>query len=239
LRALLVCLCLTSATASAAVILQTGFEPATYTAGQLTGQDGWTGTPNIVVQNSIVLAGTQAAQLNAAGLVQQIAFQPVSYNSVGNPDQVVDISINFYLESAAANNIWEVIGYSSTAGFQGQLIVQSNKVLALGNTSGFIQGPTVPLGVWNLFTASLDYNTQTVSAYLNGVFFASIAFSDPSTDLTGVVIGLNNAGGASTGSGYWDNLSIETSSASAIPEPATGFLIAAGITAACLIRRRR
>jgi hypothetical protein len=101
------------------------------------------------------------------------------------------------------------------------------------------QGPTVPLGAWNLFTASLDYNTQTISAYLNGVFFASIAFSDPSTDLNSVLIGLNNAGGASTGSGYWDNLSIETSGGSAIPEPATGLLIGAGIAGASFIRRRR
>jgi len=58
--------------------LQTGFEPALYTIGQLKTQDGWGGTTATLVQNTTVQSGLQALGLNASGLVQQISNRVVS-----------------------------------------------------------------------------------------------------------------------------------------------------------------
>ncbi len=84
--------------------------------------------------------------------------------------------------------------------------MQSNRVLAIGNTGGFVQGPTIATGVWNNYQAVMNFDTPPVSGFLNGNLFALIGFCDPSTDLNFVYLGQNNAGGQSTGSGYWDNL---------------------------------
>ena len=72
----------------------------------------------------------------------------------------------------------------------------SNRVLAIGNSGGFVNRPTITTGVWNNFSAAMNYDTQPVAGFLNSNLFASIAFSDPSTDLTAA---------------YWDNLSVVSS----------------------------
>ncbi len=85
--------------------------------------------------------------MNASGLVQQISNRSTAYNATGNSDRIVTLSTDFLLETAAANNIGTVIGYGSTPGFQHQLVVLSNRVLAIGNMGGFMNGPAITTGV--------------------------------------------------------------------------------------------
>ncbi len=95
-------ICFAGASAFGATVFQTGFEPAIYTIGQLKTQDGWGST---LVQSGTVQGGTQALGLSAAGLLPQISSRSIAYNATGNPDRIVTLSMDFFLESAAANNI--------------------------------------------------------------------------------------------------------------------------------------
>ena len=81
---------LISATASAGTIYQTGFESPTYLLGGLNGQSGWTISTVPIIETSIVHSGLQAVQFDASGLGgPSIAFRPLSYNSLIDPNQLV------------------------------------------------------------------------------------------------------------------------------------------------------
>ncbi len=233
MRKFLFLLSLSAAAVSAANIYSTGFEGPTYSLGTLSGQDGWGGGLLPAVQNTVFNSGAQA--VGASGSQQSYTTRGVSYNSIGNPDQTVDVQVDFYLDPNASGQIFTIVGYSATTGFMGQIVVFSSGVMQIGNVGGFTGNQNLSKGVWHTVRSSLNFGTQTASGYLDGVFFGSIAL-DPSatpTDLVSVGLGINNASQGQTGGAYWDNLSVTSTGASAgaVPEPGTLTLLGLGIAA--------
>ena len=86
--------------------LPDGFEPPAYSVGQLAGQDGWFNLTFPMVENSMAFSGTQAGEFVAdtdtnGGRGQSFAFQNISYNAVGNPEQLVTVQDDFFVSTQA------------------------------------------------------------------------------------------------------------------------------------------
>ena len=225
--------------AQATTVFSTGFEPPGYSTGQLAGQAGWFNAPNAFVQTTSVESGLQGVSVDPGALGQHVTYHSTSYNSVGDPNQLVTISTDFMLDSLGVGAVWEALAAIGNGGFITQLLVLSDT----GQVCGFnpCNGPTLTAGTWYNLSMELDYATGTVRDLVDGVEFSSGLFSNVpghSTTLDFVGLGTNNTFMAgSTGKASWDNLSVVSSGA---PEPAawtmmlTGFAVLGGV-----IRRRK
>ncbi len=231
-------------------LYETGYEPPTYTLGALApdsgfGQDNWllvsgnAGASN--VQTVIVNTGEQAVEVDAGAVtgLQQVQSRILfpSYDSVGNPEQVVKISQAMYLESGGATNqIWVPlagVGPGGFTGFIGQVLwFESSGVARLHDGSSLTGSVAVSFDEWHVFDLYLDYATQTQTAYVDGTLIGSIGFANAVTEFSSASFGLNNAGGGGGGnSAFFDDLSVTS-----IPEPATAALL--GLSGLTLLRRR-
>ena len=103
-----------------------------------------------------------------------------------------------------------------------QIIVQTNGDAVLGVLGPAVGSIPVSTGTWNDFRLVLDFQTQTVTGYVNSQLLGSGTFANPTTDLTRVNIGLNGVPNGDTG--YFDQLSITS-----VPEPGYAGLGAAGL----------
>jgi hypothetical protein len=195
--------------AHATGIFSTGFEPATYSPGPLLDQDGWYGSTNMAVQTGTVNAGTQAVAITASAAGADGSYHSLAYDSVGNPENIVTVSIDIRLNSVTDPNVvWEGLGLLGNAGFVTQTLVYGGT-----GTACAVSCSGVPLdpNTWNTLSLQLDFSTHTVSHFLNGVLFSSDSFATNSTSLSSVAIGINNAGGTSPSTAYFDSLSVVSS----------------------------
>jgi len=206
-------------------VYSTGFESPGYATGQLAGQNGWNDAANAYVQTSTVESGGQAVSVDSATTGQHVTGQTVSYNSAGNPDQLVTISTDFRF-TGSANTFWEVLSAAGNGGFITQVLVNG----ATGQACGFnpCSGPILMPDTWYNVSMQLDYATDMVTDFINGVAFSSGAFDDIpalSTTLSAIGIGINVSfpGGTSTAS--WDNISVVSSE---VPEPASWAILLVG-----------
>lgn len=220
---------------AAQTVYSTGFESPAYSAGPLAGQNGWFGAANAFVQTSTVESGSQAVSVAPGAAGQYVTFQPVSYNSVGNPNQLVTISTDFEF-SPGPNVDWEALAAEGNGGFITQLLVTSS-----GQVCGFnpCNGPILTPDKWYNLSMTLNYKTGVVEDFVNGVEFSSGPFSNipaHSTNLDLIGIGINGAAAGSTAGASWDNISVVSA---AVPEPATWALTIVGLAMLGLAVRRR
>ena len=222
---------------SASVIYQTGFEttdsPA-YVTGPLAPQNGWCCSPVGTVENTTVFAGSQAVQFDASGTSgQNIDNEGLTYTAVGNPEDVVIMDTEFMQSVTGSSSLWDVFASFGTPGFLTQLFVSDG----VANLDGIGAVP-VGRGAWNDYRLVLDFSSQTATGLVNGQFIASEPFQSAATGLSpiqGVAFGINSSPG--TDSGFWDNLSIVSTTA---PEPSSLTLLLAGLGAAgAAIAKRR
>jgi hypothetical protein len=215
-------------------VYSTGFEPPAYAPGQLAGQNNWFGASNAVVQTSTVKSGQQAVTFNpTAG--QNITATPVSYNSAGKPDKLVNVSTDF-LYSGASDAVWEALATFGNGGFINQIVVIGGTGQVCGlNPCG---GPILTPGTWYNIAMQLDYSTSIVTDFVNGLAFSSGAFDDIpalSTTLDFVALGTNTTyGPLGDATASWDNLSV-----TAVPEPATWAMLLSGFVMLGLAVRRK
>jgi hypothetical protein len=200
------------------VIYQTGFESLDgYSSGQLTGQKGWTGPRGPVVQSAVTFGGSQAVALAATGLTAiSVVSQPINYNAVGSSS--VSFDIRFFQSVAGNPSTWDVLSVSGDRGFIAQLLVNPTGTVSLGLASSTVGNHPVSRGAWNNFQLVLNFQSQTVSAFVNGDFIASGSFATPSTTPNGVAIGVTSP---ATDVGYFDNLTV-TSAGGALPHLVMG-----------------
>ncbi len=211
--------------ARGATIYQTGFEPPTYSVGQLVGQNGWTDSTIPVVETTTVFSGSQAAGFNASADTsgQSLARQPISYSSVGNPSQLVRFQAEFFVSAAGVSSTnWDVIAVFGNTGFLTQMIVFDNTV-AFGTLNASLGFLPMIRGQWNSYEIDINYSNDVVSGYINGTLIGSGSLSVPDTTATSFAWGINGSPG--TDMGYIDNILITSSSA--VPEPSS--VILAGI----------
>ncbi len=74
----------------------------------------------------------------------------------------------------------------------------------LGVLGGAVGSIAVSTGTWNDFRLVLDFQTQTVTGYVDSQLLGSGTFANPTTVLSRVNIGLNGAPNGDTG--YFDQL---------------------------------
>jgi hypothetical protein len=192
--------------------------------GQLAGQNGWFNATNAYVQTSNVESGSQAVSVNA-GTSQVVTYQPMSYNSVANPYQLITISTDFML-TLGLNVTWEALTAFGDGGFINQIVVNGTTGQVCGaNPCG---GPILTPGTWYNLSMQLDYSTHTMTDFVNGVAFSSAPFDDVpalSNTLSAIGIGINNGSSGGTSTASWDNISVVSS---AVPEPASWTIMLAG-----------
>jgi len=221
------------APASAGVIYQTGFESPTYTVGGLNGQDGWTNSTVPIVQTANVFSGTQAVQYSATGLsAQDYAIHSLTYNALTDSNQIVIGQIEMEISNTGTASGQDAILFRANGGLLvGHIEVGLNRKAFMANLTTTIGGSvSVPLGVWNLYTFSMNFQTQQFTAFVNDQLIGTLPFSNTYTSLSVVQFGLHDSPG--TDSTFYDNLSIAS-----VPEPSTLLLFAT--SAGILLLRRR
>jgi hypothetical protein len=244
----------------ATTIFQTGFEPSTYTAGTLAGQDGWLntiGTPstNITVQSSTVSTGTQAVQFVGSGTSAFLRdVHPVIYDTkTPGADGIVTFSEDARLSAVPGGGT--ASGWDLLIVFEGQAVGNTTcpcpalawlsinpstghlTVNEIGEVSPFDTGVVFARGVWNRLELDLNFGTDTLSALYNGTLVAS-NISFPTTPFgntvrAGFETTTNNAA-ANTDTAFFDNFV-----ASTVPEPAAASLVALAFVFFAMRRRAR
>ncbi len=211
--------------AQAGTIFQTGFESSEvpgYSTGQLSGSNGWTGTTAAVVENSTVFSGSQAVSLDSTGLTgQSLVGHSLTYDSTSDPDQTVVFDVEFMESSSGSRSNWNPLNVGANGQVIAQIIVQTNGDV-LGVLGPAVGSIPVSTGTWNDFRLVLDFQTDTVTGYVNSQLLGSGTFANPTTVLTRVNLGLNGAPNGDIG--YFDQLSITST-----PEPGCAGLVAAGL----------
>jgi hypothetical protein len=243
---------LSLSTVSAYADIVTGFEPPTYTTGDLAGQNGWSvfGPGVVIVQNFFAFAGTQSVFVDG-GSSATSQSGPYIGTTTG---LMADLSAEIWLSSSSTETGWQFAGTGAgDIGYTGGIDVSPSATPGIDNifatTAGF---PTV-IGTftrdqWNNVQVILNYTSQTFNIVLNGATLASnLAFcSDNSTCTSGTVISPVGADGifdtfggvpGSNDDGFIDNYSDVTISAT--PEPAFGVLLGLGFAGLAVIRRKR
>jgi hypothetical protein len=220
----------------AAVILQTGFESSEvpgYSTGQLSGQNGWAGSTVAVVENSTVFSGLQAVSMDSTGLSGQNLFgHNLTYDSSSDPNQIVVFDIQFMESTTGNRSNWDAINVGANGVYITQLIVQTNGLAVLGVDSGAVGSIPVSRGTSNDFQLVLDFQTQTVSGYVNSQLLGSGSFANPTTVLTRVNLGENSSPNGD--SGFFDQLSVTS-----VPEPGYAGLVTAGLAIIAFRSRKR
>jgi hypothetical protein len=211
----------------AGTIFQTGFESSevpAYSTGQLSGQNGWSGTTAAVVENSTVFSGLQAVSLASTGLSgQSLIGQNLTYNSSTDPNKIVVFDDEFMESSSGSQSNWNPLNVGANGQYITQIIVQTNGNAVLGVLGGPVGSIPVTRGTWNDFQLVLNFQNQTVSGYVDSQLLGSGSFANPTTVLSRVNLGLNSAPNGDTG--FFDQLSVTSQS----PEPGYAGLVAAGL----------
>lgn len=220
------------------VLLSTGFESPAYANGQLAGQDGWTGPLDALVQSTTAASGQRALAVDTAGHSgQQLITHALSYNSVANPEQRVQFSVDFMLDGLSPAFVYldSLVGWGN-GGFLSQQVVNG----VTGQVCGFnpCNGPTLSTGQWYRLMMEFDFQTGTASNYVNGVLFSTGALNGNSTSLTLVGLGINSNVASAGTTVFFDNLLVE-SVGNQVPEPGTLALIAGALLALGASRQRR
>jgi len=239
--------------ASATVQLSTGFEPPTYTTGNLIGQNGWQGFNTnldpVTVQTGVVRTGTQAVKYDATADNPDdvgAAWKPINQNVTTETQWAVqwDMRRDSGADSGFgvgvyANNGNDWLGELGSFNQGGQNIVY---FVANGTGGPSLFGTNIPdpgPGNWGTYKIEMNYESQSYRVSVNGVYFtqggaiadipfmvAADSFSD--ADLTERF--------EPAGVAYFDNLSIVSS---AVPEPASIGLASLALLGLAARRPRR
>lgn len=230
-------LMLSAQSQAATVLYSTGFEQPAYATGNLVGQDGWTGALLGTVQATTVASGQQALQVTTAGIAgQRLAFHNVTYNSVGNPEQVVRFSVDFLMGDLSTAAVFlDSLAVLGNAGFAAQQLVngRTGQLCPLS-----CDGPVLALNTWYRLMLEIDFDTDTALNYVNGVLFSTVPLFGASTALTGFALGINGSTVQSDSVVYFDNVLIESLSRQQVAEPGTIALAAVGLLGLAAVRRR-
>lgn len=211
------------AASASAVLLATDFEAPTYTAGALSGQNGWqggSGPQYPVVQSDFARTGQQAVRIDAiSGNGQFLVGHGLNYSAVGNPNQVVRFQVDAYVESTA-NAYFDIFAIAGNSGFLGQLLTLPGGGITLSGT----HFASFALDQWHNFAMEMDFENLTESAWVDGQLIGTRPMESlTSTGFGTLLVGRQSGDG--TRSFFMDNLSVVAFER--VPEP--GSLALAGL----------
>ncbi len=215
--AFLTCVALTTAppSAFAADLFSTSYEAPTYSVGPLDGQDGWVNSFDIdpAVTSDFARTGSQSLEVlqaegeNPFGLTFRVG--PYSTSA---PKVSVEHSV--YLDGTDG---WDSTFVSPLAlggenGFVAQLAIRDGATANLGLADIGVGGVPIQTDRWITLELVLDFPTQTVEGFVDGVSIGSGPFASPTTELVQVeifhIFGFGNPGPSP--SFFVDDLSISS-----------------------------
>lgn len=219
--------CQAASTCSATLtIYQTGFEPPTFNRGTINGQDNWfiNGSPGqTLIETTAVETGVQAVEITPAGAVSGVVGpqRSASYNAA---NQILTFGIDAYLANSGTTSFWTVMDteYNSPPSNIDFNIDQSGQIHIFVATLDHPTGVTITRGVWNQYELEVNFLSNTVSAFLNGVpVIQGLSFPSAVTTLESYAF---YAQGENPGmdSGIFDNLSVTATPSQGLVTSQTG-----------------
>ncbi|MEO1080959.1 MAG: PEP-CTERM sorting domain-containing protein [Pseudomonadota bacterium] len=223
-----------SPTAFAGLLYSTSYEAPPYAIGPLDGQEGWANSFGIdpIVTSGFARTGTQSLEVRQGAGEDPfgLTFRDGPY-STSAPK--VSVKHSVYLDDT---DVWDFISPMALGGDNGfiaQLAIIDGLTANLGLDGVSPVGVPISTERWIDLELVLDFPTQTVEGFVDGVSIGSGAFANPTEQLSRIEI-FHIFDFTSTGpsnSFFVDDLTI-----SAVPLPSTVFLVLGGLLA--LVGRR-
>jgi hypothetical protein len=215
---ILVLACVLGAGAHADVLYQTGFEPPTFTAGQLlSGNDGWLirigSASNIVVESATVATGSQAVQFMASGAALQTRItRPFTYVAAQSVDKGVAISEDVLWSSGGTPSIWNsIIAFDGPGAYIGSVgILTTGELFVATGTTTKNTGTFLSRGSWSHIELDIDYVNHTITGFLNGVAVSTPVSFAASIDNSLQKVGFQLGNTVGTDSMFFDNVLVAT-----------------------------
>jgi hypothetical protein len=231
------------------VLYSTGFESPAFTAGNVSGQDGWSTyqTPDASqVEAGVAKTGSQAVDVLPA-LATSNQTGPYHTNAVTGA--LVDLSADIYLASSSTETSWQFAGLGpGLAGYLGGIDISRNTGTITLITAGAQTVGTFSRDSWQHVDLLFDIPAQTYDLSINNTLLASnVPFCGSNGLCTGAVLNTYADGFFDTFAGvtnendigYMDNFTVTLVTT---PEPSTAGLMLGGILLAGLglnLRTRR
>jgi hypothetical protein len=150
----------------------------------------------------------------------------LAYDSTANPAALVKLQIAFQVQGNSLNQA-EGLAVFGDGGFIAQLYGLAGD-FHLGGGSSATGALPLELGEWYSLEMDLDFQTQSVTAFVDGTFLGTIAMGSPTTSLESLQLG-GSSGGFNGETVFYDDFSATV--ATAAPEPSSLALIAmAGVS---------
>lgn len=169
------------ATANPVTLYSSGFEAPTYTQGLLGTQDGWeldSGT-DFTVTSAFARTGSQSLVYSGTdlfGVSERVGPFPSALPRVSVKHSIYLDATKTWGDTFIAFAAW------SPTDFVGQLAIENGSVAVLGGTSSISTTP-ITLGQWIDLELVLDFQSQTMEGFVNGVSMGSGAFANAATQV--------------------------------------------------------
>jgi T5SS/PEP-CTERM-associated repeat protein len=193
-----------SAGTGASTVYATGFESPAFNIANINGQDGWFGDGSI--QSAVVQSGTQALRLNAGGLNTRQAFRGFNFPIAG---QV--IRFGAHVRRVGSQDAQAGLSLFGDTGFIAQIAYVGGGNYILGNTDSGTPAQNAPNGSWHRVEVVLNFESQTMSATIDGVALGTLPINTVPfpTSLTSISL-YSTGAGSGTQSIFLDNLDVTT-----------------------------
>ena len=146
----------------------------------------------------------------------------LTYDSTTNPAAIVKLQIAFQVLGNTLNQA-EGLSVFGDGGFVAQIYALNGDFHLDTATAAGTQ--PVELGEWYSLEMDLDFQSQSVTAFVDGTFLATLAMGSPTTSLVDLNLG-GSSGGFSGETVFYDDFS--ATAATAAPEPSSLALLAIG-----------
>jgi len=232
----LVIAAVSSSPAIGATLFETNFEPPVYTTGPFIGQDAWfaaLGGNAASVSTELAHSPTQSVRIDGTMLEPLDGFnfgsyaRPLSFDPVGSGLPIVTVSgwvnlmCDLFCPTCGTGLGLTGLGDALPNALIGIQVDGSGHLTPyLSNAdASAVFGPTYILGQWAELTAVFNYQSRTVTGFVNGVLMGEVFFT---TGASSQIAFLNMSLGSSVpGPGliaYNDDFLV---TAAAVPEPST------------------